>query len=215
MDTCLEATRYCDANHPDIQSLARVLQEHNSTKKDLVVAAFQHVRDNVVFGFDRIKMPASETLNKGYGACYNKALLTCALMRALDIPAKFCSKPVRRAFMQPTMGWFHHLICDPFHHCFLQVNLSGKWIALDGTFDPKMYQTFFRPLGVSWSNQWDGENDMNVFIEHQTDEPVVHEDIDGDIDRNLGNTVVPWPLTDWVNDRLNQRMWKVAGVVHA
>jgi transglutaminase-like putative cysteine protease len=84
----LQETFYCDFGHPAIKELADKIAGEETDWRKITEATFNYVRNNIRFGCDLVKIKASETLTKGYGVCWNKALLLVALLRCKGIPAR-------------------------------------------------------------------------------------------------------------------------------
>lgn len=178
-------THYCDYSHKEIARVAESFSGRGKNARELVMKLFLHVRDTVIFGGDRWKVKASETLEKGYGACYNKNLLLVALLRYHGIPSKFCANPMAKDFNKAAMGFGHLTVSTPFYHCFTKVSIDGAWVDIDPTFDKHSYNTFFGPLGVDWGVDWDGFNDMLLYKGSVIGDPRIYDDIDDALDRNL------------------------------
>lgn len=208
----LKATSYCDLDHPAIQARARNLAQQADDPYQLAQNTFRWVRDQIPFGFDFIKVKASDTLQKGYGACYNKSLLLAALLRANRIPARFCSVPVSRWFMKPYAGLQSALINNPFHHCLVQLKVDGQWSLAEPALDQKTYDALFSPLGVQWGIDWSQDRQDRLYLEHIQGEPEVHPDIDRTIDRNVGNALLPAPMVRFFSKRVNQKAWAKVGL---
>ena len=81
----LAETIYCDHSHSAILELSRKFVQDSSDTIDLVEKIFLFVRDSIIFGGDQWQVKASETLAKGYGACFNKNLLMISLLSS-DYP---------------------------------------------------------------------------------------------------------------------------------
>ena len=207
-----KATSYCDSNHPAIQARAGKLAQESDDPYQLALGTFRWVRDQIPFGFDLIRVKASDTLQKGYGACFNKSLLMVALLRANKIPARFCSVPVSRWFMKPYAGLQCALINDPFHHCLVQLKVDGQWSFAEPTLDQKTYDALFRPLGVKWGNDWNKEQQDRLYLDHLRGEPKLHPDIDRIIGRNVGNALLPAPIVKFFSNRMNQKAWSKIGI---
>ena len=207
-----KATSYCDLNHPAIQARAEKLAQEADDPYQLALGTFRWVRDQIPFGFDLIRVKASDTLQKGYGACFNKSLLMVALLRANKIPARFCSVPVSRWFMKPYAGLQCALINDPFHHCLVQLKLDGQWSFAEPTLDQKTYDALFRPLDVKWGNDWNKEQQDRLYLDHLRGEPKLHPDIDRIIGRNVGNALLPAPIARFFSNRVNQKAWSKIGI---
>jgi transglutaminase-like putative cysteine protease len=204
-----EATRYCDFDHPAISSLARKLARGDNDRRKIAEAVFTYVRDNIRFGFDSGQVKASETLTKGYGVCWNKALLMIALLRSNGIPARLACNPLKREFMRPAMGDACSMIQEPFNHCFVQVQLEGRWISVDPTLDARTYQKLFKPHGVAWGIDWNGRDEMRLYAENIAGPATCLEDLDSAMERNAGNAMPPASEAGAVFEPLNQQMWRV------
>lgn len=208
----LGSSHYCDVAHPSILERAQALAYEAESACQVADNTFRWVRDQIPFGFDLVKVKASETLLKGYGACFNKSLLLVALLRANGIPARFCSVPVSRWFMKPFIGRQCLLINHPFHHCLAQVSLGGQWSFAEPTLDRDTYESLYRPLGVKWGIDWRPDQPPNfLYAEHLMGEPQVHRDIDQAIGRNVGNTLLPPPLARAMCQRINRKAWAKIG----
>ena len=201
------ATYYCDFDHPDIKERAALLAESAEDAYQIALRTFYWVRDHVRFGFDLVKVKASDTLNKRYGACFNKSLLLTSLLRANGIPAMFCSVPVSRWFMKPYIGMQCLLINHPFYHCLVQIQVDGEWLFAEPTLDQKTYETFYRPLGGGWGIDWSRDRQDRLYGEYLMGEPTINEDLDTAISRNVGNTILPAPIARALCKHINQRAW--------
>jgi transglutaminase-like putative cysteine protease len=207
----IEPTYYCDFDHPALKEQAAFLARDAEDAYQVALRTFIWVRDRVRFGFDLVRVRASDTLKKGYGACFNKSLLLTSLLRANGIPAMFCSAPVSRWFMKPYIGMQCLLINNPFHHCLVKTQIDGEWLFAEPTLDQKTYEAFYRPLGVDWGIDWSREHQDRLYKEHLMGEPVIHDDLDKAISRNVGNTILPAPIALALSNRINQRAWKRLG----
>ena len=208
----LSPTHYCDHDHPAIRERARILAREAPAADQVAAHTFRWVRDRLPFGLDLVKVKASETLQKGYGARYNKSLLLTTLLRAGGIPARFCSVPVSRWFMRPYIGRQCLLVSHPFHHCLVQVGLEGGWSWAEPALDRATYEALFRPLGVDWGIDWRPERPELLYRESLMGEPRVHEDIDRAIGRNVGNTMPPALLARALCGNANRKAWARIGI---
>lgn len=185
MADCLSATAYCDHSHPAIRALAEKFRREAADTTDLVAKIFIFVRDSIVFGGDQWQVKASETLAKGYGACYNKNLLMISILRAAMIPSKLMANPLKKTFTKPSVGIAHLFFSDPFYHCFTNVLIDGRWISIDPTLDRTTYETFFQPAEVTWQIDWDGRTDMLLYSESVAGPPREYNHIDAALNHNL------------------------------
>ncbi len=213
INDALKETFYCNFNHPAITDLAAHLSAAG-TSDPLEVAkrSFYHVRDEIPYGLDLFRRKASETLERGYGVCWNKSLLLVALLRCNLIPAYFGSIPMRREFSKPAAGLAYLFTNNPYHHCVAHAHLNGRWIVLDTVLDQKTYDTCYRPLNVQWGIDWDGENDCRLYEEHIAGPAEMHRDIDQTIDNKVGNKEWPWIFAIMANKMINRKLWRRTGV---
>lgn len=211
----LERTHYCDADHPLVRQRAAELARRADGPEQLARETFLYVRDRIPFGFDLIRVRASETLAKGFGACFNKSLLLTALLRANCIPARFCTVPVDRWFMKPYIGLQCLLINHPFHHCLVQVRLGETWSLAEPTLDRATFEALYRPLGVDWGIEWSAERQDRLYRESLLGEPVVHRDVDLIIGRDVGNRLLPAPLARALCRNINRTAWRRVGITPA
>lgn len=211
MKDSLQETFYCDFGHPKIQSAAAGLKAGEEDPLAVAKRTFYFVRDEFPFGFDLYQRKASETLKRGHGVCWNKNLLLTALLRCNQIPARFCSVPLKRTFVKPAIGTWCLLANDPFNHCLVQVFLNSRWTMLDPTLDTKTYQAFFRPRGIEWGIDWNGLDDLRLYTESIVGEVVIHTDIDAALKEKMGNKEAPRLLALALNRSLNRKMWKRVG----
>lgn len=205
--TYLQKSVYCDFDHPAVAGLAQDLAKGEPDPARVTLAAFKHIRDHIRFGLDLVQVKASETLAKGYGVCWNKALLLVALLRCNDIPARMAYHPVKREFMRPAMGDACQTLTETINHCFTQVRLNGEWIVADATLDTPTYTKLFLPHQVTWGIDWDGEQNMQLYSEHIAGPAVVIEDIDAQIQQNMGNILPPPSEAAAFFGPANQQMW--------
>jgi transglutaminase-like putative cysteine protease len=206
--TALQKTTFCDFNHPAVVTLAKKLADGETDPKKITEATFKHVRDNIRFGCDLVQVKASETLAKGYGACWNKALLMVALLRSNQIPARLAFNPVKRDFMRPTLGEASETLHETENHCFALVWLNDKWIAVDATLDAPTYQNLFVPHNVPWGIDWNGTEDMRLYTENIVGPIDFFKDIDAAIQQDVGYLMPPPSKAEAIFGPLNQRMWK-------
>ncbi len=204
----IQETVYCDFNHAAVSSLAKKLAGNETDHGKITQRVFQYVRDNIRFGFDLVQVKASQTLEKGYGVCWNKALLMVALLRANRIPARLAFNPVQRGFMEPVMGEACQTLSETINHCFAQVHLDGDWICVDATLDAATYKKFFVPHGVAWGIDWNGIIDLRLYTENIVGPVESIEDIDAAVLKDVGNVLPPPAEAELYFGSVNQQMWQ-------
>lgn len=211
----LEETYFCDYNHEAIQSIADNFVQLTKNFTDLTKSIFLYVRDRIIFGGDRWQVKASGTLQKGYGACWNKNLLMIALLRYYKLPSRLKANPMKNDFMKPAMGAVYLTVSSPFYHCFTEVYLDGRWISIDPTLDKNTYNTFFIPKNVEWGIEWNGIDDMFLYTESIVGPAVLYSDIDRALIFNLDSHFLfkyesHFILGLWLKLG-NRKMWRRAG----
>ena len=211
----LKETYFCDYNHPAIRSTVKGLMKASKDPIDLTKSIFMLVRDGIIFGGDIWQIKASETLKKGYGACWNKNLLLIALLRYCKIPSQLKANPMRNDFMKPAMGAAYFTVSNPFYHCFTEVYLNGRWIAIDPTLDKNTYNTFFFPRNVTWGIDWNGTNNMLLYTESIMGPAESYKDIDQALIFNLNSHFMFKSESRFILDLWlklgNKRMWRKTG----
>lgn len=211
MKKTLEATYFCDYNHPSIQRLAENLAENTSDPVEIAKKTLYFVRDSITTGVDFYKTKASDVLARGYGICWGKSILLISLLRSNKIEAKFGTIPVHRKFIEPLFGNFYHLVNSPYNHCVVHAFLNQHWVVLDAVLDKKTYDTLFVPKKVAWGIDWNGKNDCKLYTESVLGDPVVYEDVDQTILKKAGNTELPAFISRKLNHFLNKRIWEKTG----
>jgi transglutaminase-like putative cysteine protease len=213
MNSDLAETEYCDYSNAEINKVAKTFLEFKQNKRELVTKLFLFVRDDIIFGGDRWRVKASETLHKGYGACYNKNLLLVALLRYHGIPSQLCANPMSKNFNKPAIGYGYITMSTPFYHCFTKVLVDKKWVDIDPTLDKTTYDTFFAPLNIDWSVDWDGHSNMRLYNKEAIiGDSKIFIDIDRGIKRNLDSHFMfryepEFFISFWMSYG-NSMMWK-------
>jgi transglutaminase-like putative cysteine protease len=211
MEDTLIPSRYCDCSHPDIKAVATDLKRGEENPLIVATRTFYFVRDKCLFGFDLFNRKASETLQRGYGACWNKSLLLIALLRCNQIPARLGSIALKRTFIKPAIGRWHWLANNPYNHCLVHAYLNDRWIILDVPLDKGTYDTFFRPAGVKWEIDWNGKDDVRLYTESVAGPTIVYFDIDNAIKKKVRNLELPILLASIGNRYVNRILWKRVG----
>ncbi|HNR90539.1 MAG TPA: transglutaminase family protein [Spirochaetota bacterium] len=200
----MSETYYCDYRNA---VFACVAVPHGETPRETAMALFEYVRDTMPLSADSLGVTASETLEKGYGACWNKALVLVALLRKHSIPGRIVKRPLRRVFLKPLIGNGVYVNNNPYYHCFVQAHLAGGWVSADPSLDARTYETCYKPMKVPWDIQWDGKSDHVIHTDHSAGAPEVIEDIDASFNAGIGNRSIP----NFIIPFLNGNYWKKTG----
>lgn len=109
-----------ESKHPAIVEQAQRLQAEARTPLALARAAYDWVRQTIVYQRDEEAQGAVSCLKSGRGECGEFSLLFVALCRAAGVPAR----PVSGFWADETNGW----------HCWAEVLLpNGEWLPVDPT----------------------------------------------------------------------------------
>jgi len=208
----VQETFFCDFGHKEIQSRAEELRKGKNGQTELAKAVFDYVRDEILFGFDQYQVKASDTLQKGYGMCSNKALVMVAFLRYLRIPSRLSHIPIRRDFLKLLWGSWYLTMAKKLNHVVAEVYLNEKWIAVDPTLDQKSYENLYLPLGIHWGIDWNGIDDSLLFKEHIAGSVEPYSDIDKALRSNADNTLPPKFILIPFLKFINRKMWKKSGI---
>ena len=203
-DINLQETYYCDFHNPILQSLSKEILR---SKHSNVIKLFEFVRDNYPLCVDGVKVKASETVEKGYGACWNKALLLTALLRNSLIASRMVKIPLKREFLEPLMGEVVQFLNNPFYHCFVQILIDDHWFFADPSLDSKSFDVLYRPLNVEWDITWDGRSDHIIHTDKILGPIEILEDMDKAFNSGLGNHLTP----ESAIPGLNRKIWQKTG----
>jgi Transglutaminase-like superfamily len=134
MHTLLAATPMLDVHHPDIEALVARREWRALPPYDRIGAVYDFVRNEIAFGYNEgDELPASSVLADGIGQCNTKSTLLMALLRAVGISCRFhgftIDKPLQKGAITGLAYW---LAPQRIIHSWVEVNLEGRWIALEG-----------------------------------------------------------------------------------
>lgn len=202
---------YCDYDHPDIRLTAQKLKGDQTNPIIITRQTVYFVRDHITYGFDLYQRKASEVLKRGYGVCWNKALLLTALLRSNGISSHFCSIPLKRTFCKPAIGVFYLLANTPFNHCLVSAHLNDRPTILDVVLDTNTFETFYQPIGPLWNIEFNGKDDMRLFTESITGPLETHCDIDLALNQKVGNLELPKFIAPIAYQQVNRWMWRKTG----
>lgn len=166
LEDFLKPTKFCDSDSKAIHDKARELigkagervggePSQTETAREI----FDFVRGGIKYRFDVWNRKASDTLEKGYGMCANKANLQAALCRADGIPAGYGCVEIRRAiFRSITSEQEYNRIREVTNHWFGINYLDGHWVPADATLSDDIHKLMH--ADSSESIGWDGVKPM-------------------------------------------------------
>lgn len=168
MDEYLKPTQLCDSDNEKIKKKARELIKDVASPKEAALSIFYFVRDEIEYALDFIDVKASDTLENRLGTCEHKSKLQIALLRALEIPARYQRAATGKELLR---GIFSGIVYSgipevPDTHVWCECYLSGKWISCDAPFDKALFEGMvsrqFATARQIPTIDWDGENDLVV-----------------------------------------------------
>ncbi len=162
LDSFRQPTEWCDAKNPHIVSLAAQIRAAHKDPREIAVACFYTVRDQILYRVGRWTVSASQTLNQREGSCTSKANLLVALLRACGLSAAYgVLKVDGPRYMGPAaIPMFRRYIAKISTHVYAGVYL-GRWIRIDPSDDKALCEnaTPFRQPSLV---EWDGVRDANL-----------------------------------------------------
>jgi transglutaminase-like putative cysteine protease len=141
-----------DFNHPDIQTLITERSWRDLPRFDAIGAVYNFVRDEILFGYNSTDaLPASQILREGYGQCNTKAILLMALLRALDVPARFHGFTIDKSLQRGVVPELIYPITPAnIIHSWIEVLLDDTWVNLEGFI---LDAPYLARLGASFPDQ--------------------------------------------------------------
>jgi transglutaminase-like putative cysteine protease len=158
MDEFLQATAAIEAEHPLIRAKADELAGDAASARDKVLRLFTFVRDRIPYNLFMISMHpddfrASFILESKKGYCVQKAVLLCALARAVGVPSRLALARIRNHRIPPALQ--ARLGRNEFPgHGYNQFFLDERWVSAAATFDAALCARVGVPVV-----EFDGQND--------------------------------------------------------
>ncbi|MGY5852553.1 MAG: transglutaminase-like domain-containing protein [Candidatus Thorarchaeota archaeon] len=160
-------TRFCDCDHPEIIAKAKELTHNDANTITMALSIFHFVRDQIKYMMCEFDT-ATETLRIGIGDCGTKTNLQVALLRAVNIPARYHIAGLRKECIKGIVSEVVYQQAQdviPFHP-WCECYLSEKWIACDTLFDSALMKGILK-RGIFTKDDiptidWDGESDLNT-----------------------------------------------------
>ncbi len=153
----LAATEFIDHDHPAVREFVAA-HVSGDTAKEKALSLYYAVRDEVRYdpyscSMERVAMRASTCAAKRVGYCVPKALLYCACLRAVGIPARPGFADVKNHLTTEKLAKM--LGSDIYAwHGYVSLLLGGKWVKATPAFNLAMCERFgVLPL------DFDGEHD--------------------------------------------------------
>ncbi|UYP44749.1 hypothetical protein NEF87_001034 [Candidatus Lokiarchaeum ossiferum] len=123
-----------DVNHPIVQHVVRKLTGTSKSNTEKVHNFFMFIRDEIKFAFplEGDFVSAADIIKTKKGQCNNKGTLFYTLCKAAGIPVRMhfsaIDKVIQRGLFK---GLFYEMLPQQLSHSWIEVQLDGKWIAID------------------------------------------------------------------------------------
>jgi transglutaminase-like putative cysteine protease len=159
MDTehYLNPTAFIDSASPAIVEHARSVVGEGDSETGRAVKLFYAVRDGIRYNPYRMSVKredyvASRVLAQGEGFCIQKAVLLCALSRALGVPCRLRFAIVKNHLVTKRLRDLMGTDLFAFHG-FNEFFLDGKWVKATPAFNLSLCEKFgLRPLDFDGSS---------------------------------------------------------------
>ncbi|MGB5819163.1 MAG: transglutaminase-like domain-containing protein [Saonia sp.] len=166
-DTYVKSTYFIDSDHPNIIAYAKDITKSCNTAKEKAIALFRAVRDGYLYDPYYLDLRpqglvASNILQRRSAYCVEKAVLLCAVIRAVGIPARLNFGNVKNHIAVDRIIEILGTDILVFHGC-TEVFLNGFWLKITPAFNKGLCEK----LGVPVLD-FDGENEA-VFQQFSDD----------------------------------------------
>lgn len=134
MDALTRPTPLLDYTDSSLQGLLASRGWANLEPRERARQIYLHVRDEIPFGYNsQDAIPASQVLADGYGQCNTKTILLMALLRAAGIPCRFHGATIHKSLQKGVVtGIAYRFAPDDIMHSWAEIEIDGRWIALEG-----------------------------------------------------------------------------------
>jgi len=137
-----------------VQRAAADLAGDAGTPREAAIRIYYFVRDAIKHHWVPMGQTASVTLRRRVGDCWPKSILQVAMLRAVNIPARFRWLEYHKqlfAGLVPTA--VYETLADPFpFHVLAETYIDDRWVRADATFD--------QDLRPDRAQEWDGITDL-------------------------------------------------------
>lgn len=168
LDKYLKPTNLCDFDHPSIVSKAKELTQNTTLQKEMALNIFYFVRDEIRYLMPYGDNKASDTLVNKFGDCGSKTNLQVALLRAVNIPARYHIAALSKECIKGTVSPLFYRLSPEIipYHPWCECYLSDKWIKCDTLYDKALVEVLLKKGILTKEDiptiEWDGETDLNT-----------------------------------------------------
>jgi len=231
----LEETPLLDFSHPSIASLIEQRGWRQlGQQEERIKAIYTFVKDEILFGYNSDDdLPASEVLKDGIGQCNTKATLFMALLRAVGIPCRFHGFTIHKRLQKGAVTGIFYLIAPRnILHSWVEVQLAGRWINLEGLILDRQYlaslqaqnpdcQGSFCAYGAATDNFWNPAVEWagsDTYIQKEgTNRDYGLFDAPDDFYAQVGTNIRGWKrwfFVNWIRHVMNGNVAKIRNAKH-
>lgn len=230
----LKETPLLDFSHPAIASLVEQRGWSQLGQKERIKAIYTFVKDEILFGYNSDDdLPASEVLKDGNGQCNTKATLFMALLRAVGIPCRFHGFTIHKRLQKGAVTGIFYLIAPrDILHSWVEVQLAGRWINLEGLILDRQYlaslqaqnpdcQGSFCAYGAATDNFWNPAVEWagsDTYIQKEgTNRDYGLFDAPDDFYAQVGTNIRGWKrwfFVNWIRHVMNGNVAKIRNAKH-
>ncbi|TFF85461.1 MAG: hypothetical protein EU517_01580 [Promethearchaeota archaeon] len=185
----LIASEYCNFKHHDIIAKAKELTADSKSSEETALSIFYFVRDHIKFMLEDF-IKASEALKLSRGDCGIKTNLQVALLRAVNIPARFHVVALSKASLKGVVtDPIYHLMPDVIkYHPWCECHLSENWIACDTLFDKSLAEGIYKKKIHDKKDiptiDWDGKKNLNTMTKWIIEDKGIYVSLDEILEAN-------------------------------
>lgn len=225
----LRETPLLDFSHPSIASLIDQRGWRLYAQEERIKAIYTFVKDEILFGYNSDDdLPASQVLNDGVGQCNTKATLFMALLRAVEIPCRFHGFTIHKRLQKGAITGIFYLIAPRnILHSWVEVQLDGRWINLEGVILDKQYLTALQALNPDCKGSFCGygaatDNFQNPRVEWTGSDTYIQKeginrdyglfDAPDDFYAQVGTNIRGWKrwiFVNWIRRIMNENVARV------
>lgn len=161
-----QSAYFIDSDHPNVKAYANQVIQGIDNPRDQAVALYNDVRDSYLYNPYEISLQPRHSKASGIlarekksGHCIDKAIILCALGRAVDIPTRLHFANVKNHIATEKLEEYLGTDILVFHG-YMEFYLDGQWVKCTPAFNKSLCDK----LNVA-TLEFDGVND-SIFQEY-------------------------------------------------
>jgi len=204
MEKYLRSTELIDLDSEVVRETTKEVIGDLTTPKEAAIRIFYFVRDEIKFALTPQLEMASTVIKRKTGYCVSKATALLAMLRVVNIPARYHFASVKKEVMKGLMGKIGYRFMPKVipAHTWVDIYLNGKWIGVEFSYDKELLDAMKdKKIGIYETDielelDWDGEHDLLVPPEFLVEDLGVYDSPEAVVKRE-----VLWPLWQYLQNR--------------